>query len=210
MAKFFSFGEKISEYDFKVINEREARASAGIMFLLGLLSMFSVYMNRTLFWAELFSITFILEFYIRVFVNPKYAPYMLIGSFFVANQKPEWVQAKPKKFAWILGMLLGTYMTYFIVYDIISPMRLGTCLVCLVLLYLESVFGICLGCLLYKKLNFKVEKCPGDVCETSPRVEIKKYLQAAAYIVAFLLLFYGLQTYKYEPNESRYTYVIEE
>jgi len=59
MNKIFSFGEIVSEFDFKVINEREARASAGIMFLLGLLSLFSVYIYRTLFWAELFSITFI-------------------------------------------------------------------------------------------------------------------------------------------------------
>ena len=102
MSQIFSFGEKIPEYDFKVINERDARASAGIMFLLGLISLFSLFMFRTLFYAEVFSITFILEFMIRIFINPKYAPYMMLGSLIVSNQEPDWVEAKPKKFAWIL------------------------------------------------------------------------------------------------------------
>ncbi|MDF1880063.1 DUF4395 domain-containing protein, partial [Sulfurimonas sp. MAG313] len=53
MNLFFKFGEDVKAYDFRVINEREARASAGIMFLLGLLSLFSVYGLRTLLWAEL-------------------------------------------------------------------------------------------------------------------------------------------------------------
>lgn len=55
MGLFLNFGEKIDDYEYKVINERDARASAGIMFLLGLLSLFSVHLYRTIFWAELFS-----------------------------------------------------------------------------------------------------------------------------------------------------------
>ncbi len=78
MAIFFNFGQQVDGYKNKVINEREARASAGIMFLLGLLSVFAVFQLRTLFWAELFSITFIIEFFIRVIVNPQYAPYMML------------------------------------------------------------------------------------------------------------------------------------
>jgi len=189
--KIYNFGETIKGYDYKVINEREARASAGIMFLLGFLSLFSVYIWRTLFWAELFSLTFIIEFYIRVFINPKHAPYMFIASFIVSNQSPEWVEAKPKKFAWILGMLLGTYMAYFIVFDIVSSTRIGVCLLCLTLLYLESVFGICLGCLLYKKFNVKLNKCPGDICEVNTNSDDKtlRYLQLSVYLLLFCVLY---------------------
>jgi len=133
---------------------------------------------------------------------------MLFGSLFVAHQNPEWVEAKPKKFAWILGMLLGTYMTYFIIYDIISPMRLVTCLICLMLMYIESVFGICLGCSLYKKLNIKVQKCPGGVCETRRTLDTKKYFQAFGYVLLFLLLFSSLKTYKFDANSTEYTYII--
>jgi len=109
MSLFFNFGEKVIGYDYLVINERDARASAGIMFLLGVLSLFSVFTLRTLLWAELFTITFIFELFMRTFINPKYAPYMLLGGLIVSNQQPDWVEAKPKKFAWTLGMIFSKY-----------------------------------------------------------------------------------------------------
>ena len=173
MSKIFQFGQDIQEYDFKVINERNARASAGIMFLLGILSLFSFILSKDLFWAELFSITFIIEFVVRVFINPVYAPYMLLGSFIVSNQEPEWVEAKPKKFAWVLGVILGLIMAYFIVSNIVTPIRLLTCVLCLILLFLESAFSICLGCIVYKKLNKKLYLCPGGVCEVSQKESTK-------------------------------------
>ncbi|WP_457609579.1 DUF4395 domain-containing protein [Lutibacter sp.] len=201
MGLFLNFGEKIDGYDYKVINEREARASAGIMFLLGLLSLFSVHLYRTIFWAELFSITFIIEFFVRVLINPKYAPYMLIGGLIVSNQQPDWVEAKPKRFAWLLGVILGVIMTYYIIFDIITPIRLGICWLCLFLLFVESVFGICLGCLLYKKLKWKTYNCPGGICDVPPPPYNKKKL---VIIVAFLALFFltyvGLKSYKFNEN----------
>ena len=188
MSFFFNFGETIEGYQYKVINERAARASAGIMFLFGLLSLFSVYLLRTLFWAELFSITFIFEFFFRIIINPKFAPYMLIADLIVHHQEPDWVEAKPKRFAWFLGLILGAIMAFYIVFEIISPIRIAVCWLCLFLLYVESVFGICLGCLLYKKLNWKVYNCPGGVCKTSTKKRYnKKYL---LYIVGFIFLFY--------------------
>lgn len=42
----------------------------------------------------------IFEFFMRLVFSPKYAPYMMIASFIVGDQKEEWVEAKPKKFAW--------------------------------------------------------------------------------------------------------------
>ena len=60
MSTIFQFGEEVPGYDYRVINERDARASAGIMFLFGLISFFSFISTGNLFWAELFSLTFIL------------------------------------------------------------------------------------------------------------------------------------------------------
>lgn len=198
MGFFLNFGEEIEDYNYKVINEREARSSAGIMFLLGLLSLFSVYIYRTIFWAELFSITFIIEFFIRVVINPKYAPYMLIGGLVVSNQEPDWIEAKPKRFAWSLGLILGVIMTYFILFDIISPIRIGICWICLFLMYIESVFGICLGCLLYKRLNRKLYKCPGGVCTTKNKKKnnTKNYLLILGFLLVFYLTYSVLKHYK--------------
>lgn len=194
----FNFGEKIDEFDFKVINERDARASAGIMFLFGILSIFSVFTLRTLLWVELFSLTFVFEFFIRTVINPRYAPYMLLGSFFVANQEPEWVEAKPKQFAWILGMFLGVLMTYFIAFDVVSPIRLLTCLLCMALLFLESAFGMCLGCILYARLNIKLNRCPGGVCEVPVKRKVKgKWLILVLTVALFSLTYYQLVNGRY-------------
>lgn len=209
MQFFLDFGDKIAGYDYKVINERDARASAGIMFLLGILSLFSVHLYRTLFWAELFSITFIIEFFLRVLINPKYAPYMLIGGLIVSNQQPDWVEAKPKRFAWLLGMILGVIMTYYIVFDIISPVRLAICWLCLFLMFLESVFGICLGCMLYKKLKWKMYNCPGGICTTSaPKYDKRKLFIIIGFLGLFFLTYVALRAYKF--NEKPKIIIIKE
>jgi hypothetical protein len=211
MSKIIDFGEDVDIYDFKVINENEARASAGIMFLLGIISLFSVFMTRSMFWAEIFSITFIVEFFVRILINPKYAPYMILGSLIVSNQTPFWVEAKPKKFAWILGAILGIVMTYFIVFDIMSPIRLLTCVLCLILLFTESAFGICLGCLVYNKFNVQLNKCPGDICETKEKKNNKnKYLLLLIFIGLFFLSYYYLKNYKYNSNSKILTQVTNE
>ena len=200
MSKIFQFGQKIDDYDFLVINERDARASAGIMFLLGTLSLFSFILTKNLFWANLFTITFIIEFIVRVFINPIYAPYMVLGSLIVSNQEPDWVEARPKKFAWILGVILGLIMSYFILFNILTPARLLTCLLCLFLLYMESVFGICIGCLIYKRLNIKLYKCAGGVCEvpSKKRSILPKFAIILLYIGLFYGVFLGLKNYKYQ------------
>ena len=199
-GKFIGFGENIQGYNFKVINENEIRASAGIMFLFGIISLFTVFNIKTFFWAELFSITFIIEFIIRLFINPKYAPYMTFASLVVSNQTPNWVEAKPKKFAWFFGLILGLIMGYFIIFDIMSPIRLLTCVACLILLFMESSFGICLGCIVYKKFNIKLNKCSNDICELKGKIKRSKFLLAIFYIIFFIGIFYYLTNYKYEKN----------
>ena len=39
MSSFFQYGEQVEGYDVFVLNKREARAAAGILFLIGLLSL---------------------------------------------------------------------------------------------------------------------------------------------------------------------------
>jgi len=204
MSIFFNFGKTVKEYEFKVINEREARASAGIMFLFGIVSFLVHFQFHSMFWPELFSITFIVEFFIRTVIDPKYAPYMILGSLIVSNQKPDWVEAKPKQFAWILGAILGLVMIVFIIGEIKSPIRLATCLICLILLFSESAFGICLGCIIYRKLNVPLQQCPGGVCETGLKRNNNrgKILLLLIFLTIFSFTYSWLKTYKYQEFAS--------
>ncbi|MDP3174740.1 MAG: DUF4395 family protein, partial [Phenylobacterium sp.] len=67
-----------------------------------------------------------------------------------------------KKFAWIIGVVLAaTMFILMVIVNSYSPITGIVCLICLILLYFESVFGICQVCkfytLFYKE---KTQYCP--------------------------------------------------
>ena len=176
MAKLIGFGEEVAEYKILVLNEREIRAAAGIMFLATFLSlMFIVFEGNFVPIKYVISI-FLVDFSIRVFVNPKYSPVLILGRFFVSNQNPEYVGAIQKKYAWVIGLVLSATMFVLMVlmntYSIITGI---VCLICLILMFFETAFGICLGCKLYK--IFKKEEaqyCPGEICDLKQKQQIQK------------------------------------
>ncbi|MEN9700346.1 MAG: hypothetical protein RLZZ301_1544 [Bacteroidota bacterium] len=99
------FGEAVAGYQIRVLNEREIRAASGIMFLFALISLFVIIHNGDFRLAKLVVIGFLIDFVIRLFVHPRFAPMLLIGRFFVRNQRPEYVGAVQKRFAWTIGLV---------------------------------------------------------------------------------------------------------
>jgi len=185
MSKVFGFGEVVDGYDVKVLNEREARAGAGILFLFAFLSFINCMVTKNILITQIFIGVFLVEFMLRVLVNPKYAPSLIIGRFMVNNQIPEYVSASQKRFAWSLGLGLAVFLFGLtIVFPTSTPIGeeslhnalIGlSCITCLTLLYFESVFGICLGCKIYNKFHKdEVMYCPGGVCEIQDRHECQK------------------------------------
>ena len=176
MNKIVQFGENVEGYNFRVLNEREIRAAAGILFLATFLSlMFIIFKNNFLPIKYVLTI-FLTDFIIRVFVNPKFSPTLIIGRLIVYNQTPEYVGAQQKKFAWTIGVLLSATMFIFLVIvNSFSPITGITCLICLVFLFFESAFGICLGCKFYPLFfKEKPQKCPGEVCDRRSKQDIQK------------------------------------
>ena len=150
---FFSFGYYIDDKPYKVLNERRMRASAGIMFLAGL---FAVINGFVLNWYEPIPWVMgglIINFMIGLFINPMYAPTVLLAWLFVGRQTPVYIGAVQKKFAWSIGLLLSS--TIFVLsllllndpgyFHSVCPL----CLLCLLMLYLETAFAICVGCKVY-------------------------------------------------------------
>jgi hypothetical protein len=176
MNKLIQFGENVEGFDIRVLNEREIRASAGILFLATFISLMFILFKNNFLPVKYVLTVFLADFIIRVFVNPKFSPTLIIGRLIVSNQTPEYVGAQQKRFAWIIGVILSAMMFVFIVViNSYSPITGITCLICLVFLFFESAFGICLGCEFYPLFfREKAQRCPGEVCDARSRQEIQK------------------------------------
>jgi hypothetical protein len=176
MDKIITFGEQVRGYDIPVLNEREIRAAAGILFLIIFTALMVILFKNDFLLAK-YSITFFLtDFIIRVFVSPRFSPTLIVGRLIVRNQTPEYVGAKQKKFAWIIGVVLSATMFLFLlVVNAYSPITGIVCLMCLIFLFFESAFGICLACKLYAAIyRDKVQYCPGEICDTKSKQDIQK------------------------------------
>lgn len=169
------FGHKVDGYSIPVINEREGRAAAGILLVLGLVSFFNAFLLHDFTFTKIFVTLFMVDFAIRVVLSPDYSFSMIIGRFFVRNQKPEYVGAAQKRFAWGLGLVLSIIMfIILVILELMTPIKIAICLLCLIFLFSESALGICVGCKIYNLLNKENKYCPGGSCEVTQRDEITK------------------------------------
>ncbi len=170
------FGEEVKGYDIPVLNEREIRASAGILFVVALISLLLIIFKGNFILAKYFVIIFLADFIVRVFVNPKFSPSLIIGRLIVSKQVPEYVGAPQKKFAWKIGLFLAIIMFFLLI--IVNTYSFVTgliCLICLLFLFFESAFGICLGCLFYGwYYKEKAQYCPGEICDVTTKQNIQK------------------------------------
>lgn len=191
MSKVVKFGEDVDGYVIPVLNEREIRAAAGILFFLMLVSILTVIMKGDFTLLKYAVTIFLTDMIIRVFVNPKFAPTLIVGRWIVRNQVPEYVGAPQKKFAWIIGVVLA--VTMFVLLNIVnsySPITGLICLICIIFLFFESAFGICLGCKFYPLFfKDKVQYCPGEVCEVKDRHEIQKISGIQLLIVGLFIIY---------------------
>ncbi len=176
MKPIVQFGEVVDAYPVPVLNEREIRAAAGMLFLATFLSLLFILFKGNFLPIKFVIPVFLADFLVRVFVSPRFAPTLILARLIVGNQTPEYVAAKPKRLAWIIGVALSLLMfVLMVVMNTYSPITGITCLVCLIFLFFESAFGICLGCKLYPLVYRESPTlCPGEVCDVRTRQEIQK------------------------------------
>lgn len=191
MSAILQFGDRLDEYAVPVLNEREVRASAGILFVFAMIAFMNAWLTGEFFYTRVFVVAFLIDFAIRVFVNPKYSPTMIVGRFFVRRQAEEYVGAPQKRFAWCIGLALAVTMFFLIVVNnVIGPLNLVICLTCLLLMFFESAFGICLACKVYNlAFKEKAQLCPGNVCAVDTarpgaRITLGQAIVTALFIVA--------------------------
>jgi hypothetical protein len=133
-----------------VVNENAARVAAGLTMALGAVAF--AYANfAKLFWPiRTVSAFFFVDFLIRVTAGLERSPTGVLAGWMTHRQPPQWVSVKPKRFAWTLGLGMALAMTIVTNSGIHGTLPRTICLICLTLMWLEAVLGLCLGCELYR------------------------------------------------------------
>lgn len=203
--KIIKFGEDVEGYTIPVLNEREIRASAGILFLFMFISLMLILFKENFLLIKYVIIIFLSDLLIRVFINPKFSPSLIIGRLIVSRQAPEYVGAPQKKFAWKIGIVLASLMFILLVvvnsYSIFTGV---TCLFCLVFLFFESAFGICLGCLVYGLFyKEKPHYCAGEICDVTKKQDIQKTSWMQILILMSLIVFVILMIFFFNDDFSK-------
>ncbi len=201
MSSVGKFGEVVPGYRIPVLNEREIRAAAGILFVLMFAAIAGAVLRGSFVLLKYAIAVFLPDMLIRVFVSPRYSPTLILGRLIVRNQVPEYVGARQKKFAWVIGVALASVMFLLVnVMNTYGPISGIICLVCLVFLFCETAFGICIGCKVYGLvMGEKAEHCPGETCAPNARQEIQRTTPAqlamvvglVAYVIAVAALFHA-------------------
>jgi len=208
MKKIIKFGEEVEGYNIPVLNEREIRAAAGILFLATFISLMFILFKGNFVPIKYVITLFLTDFMIRVFINPKFSPTLIFARLIVRNQTPEYVGAAQKKFAWIIGVVLSAAMfIFFIIVNAFSPITGIICLICLIFLFFESAFGICLGCKFYPLFfKDKVQYCPGEVCDVKQKQDIQKTSASQFLVLLAFIAFVFLTVYLMNDRFSEKPY----
>ena len=202
--KTIKFGENVDGYDIPVLNEREIRAAAGILFVMMFISIFIAATKGDFLMLKYAVIIFLTDLLIRIFINPKFSPTLIVGRLVVRNQAPEYVGAKQKKFAWIIGIFLATIMFILVVVvNSYSPITGIICMICLIFLFFETSFGICLGCKFYSLVyKEKAQYCPGEVCDAKSKQDIQKTSGSQLLIVVAFIAYITLTVFIFNSTFS--------
>jgi Domain of unknown function (DUF4395) len=114
----FSFGQRIAgltadgrELHAPVFNENEVRAAAGLTMVIGAVAFSYAYFDRQYVPLRIVVSVFFAEFLIRVTAGLRCSPIGVLARAMTRGQPPEWVSAKPKRFAWTLGLAMTGAMT---------------------------------------------------------------------------------------------------
>ncbi|MDX6677134.1 MAG: hypothetical protein QOE31_1186 [Solirubrobacteraceae bacterium] len=155
-----------------VCDENEVRAAAGVTLAIAAVAFSYAYFDRQYLPLQVASSFFLVEFVLRTTLGIRYSPVGVVARRLTRGQAPDWVSAKPKRFAWTIGVAMAFAMTIITNAGIRGTLPRTLCLTCLTLMWMESALGLCLGCKIYawlvrhgyKGRDPEIEVCAGGVC----------------------------------------------
>ena len=79
-ASLFQFGEQVPGQPVPVLNERAVRAGAGLLFLFAMIAFLNAWLTGNFEPTRIFVAAFLIDFALRLFVSPRYAPSLIVGQ----------------------------------------------------------------------------------------------------------------------------------
>lgn len=134
------------------VDEAQARAAAGITMVLGAVAFVEAAYAKQYVPIRVVTTFFFLDFTLRVVRGLPSSPVGVLAGWLTRHLPPEPVAAAPKRFAWTLGLVMSLAMTVITNVHITGTLPKTICLICLTLMWLEAVLGLCLGCVIYRAL----------------------------------------------------------
>jgi hypothetical protein len=150
------------------VNEHQVRVAAGMTMALGAIAFAYANFDKRFWPIRIVSAFFAVDFLIRVTASLEKSPSGLVAGWLTRRHAPQWTSAKPKRFAWTLGLAMALAMTVITNSGIHGPLPRTICLICLTLMWMESVLGLCLGCEIYGLMVRRGSRPPDDDVEICP------------------------------------------
>lgn len=165
-----------------VFDENQVRAAAGLTLALGAVALAYAFLGKIYLPIQTVTTLFFAEFLIRVTWGITLSPLGVIAGWMTRRNAPHWVSAKPKRFAWSLGLVMSLAMMVITNSGIRGPLPLTICLICLTLMWLEAVLGLCLGCEMHRLLvrlgwmqpDRDFEICANGACTVQPQPQFAR------------------------------------
>jgi hypothetical protein len=134
-----------TELQAAVFDENEVRAAAGLTLVIGAVAFSYTYFAQDYVPLQVVTVVFFSEFLARLTLGLRYSPVGVVARVLTRSHPPDWVSAKLKRFAWTLGLGMSFAMVIITNSGIRGTLPRTICLICLTLMWMESVLGICLG-----------------------------------------------------------------
>src|SRR4051812_21402965 len=156
-----------------VFDEHQVRAAAGLTMVAGAVAFAFAYFQHQYVPLQAVATFFFVDFVVRLSVGLRFSPAGVVAGLMTRRTEPEWVSAKPKRFAWKLGLAMSFAMTIITNSGIRGTLPRTICAICLTLMWMESVLGLCLGCQIHAALVRRgwlakdpdYEVCANGVCD---------------------------------------------
>lgn len=160
-----------------VFDDNQVRAAAGMALVLAAVAIVYGRFEQNYLPMQAISTFLFVEFLIRVTVGIQYSPLGVLAGWMVQRKGPDWASAKPKRFAWTLNLMMSAMLMVLTNAGITGALPLAIGVVYLVLLWLESVLGICVGCEIHGVMvkqgwvqkDPAFEICANGACEVRER-----------------------------------------